>query len=915
MEIMLRGNNKGCQKTVWLLSLVLFIFVSLGAHAAGNSPNSTTNRALYLLQLDNKPDKQLLGKLKAAGISLVSAADNNEWMASGPVDIDQRLLQQLGKQLKGISEFPGHRKLSRRLQQGKIGKHATDGKGRQLVTVRFADWVSNDEQADILQRFGARSLSQVSSIHSHVIVAPEKRIIDLANLSSVVWIEEPLPPLATGMTNTREIIGAEILHWFPYNLRGAGVSALVYDGDIIYDHTDLEAPRVIWGSLPIDDQGINRLHATHVSGIFGGSGALSSGVFRGMAPEANIISHGFCCTVPIDGPWLYTDPGDIEADYQNSIDLANISLATNSLSTNIAARRLDCTLEGDYGVTSGLLDDIVRGALGKPLVVTWAVGNERGEGFCGTEYSTVPPPANAKNIIAVGATDTTDAIAIMSSWGPSDDGRIKPDVVAPGVLVTSTTGSILFGTETYSELSGTSMATPAVAGLAALMLEQFRITNPNEADPYPASTKAALIHTALDLGNPGPDYQFGYGRVEGEAAMLALSDLAGHVQGRLVAQGETVEYQLIVAEGLPEVKVTLAWDDPSALPLAAQTLVHDIDLELVSPSGTTFYPWILDPGNPGSNATRGPDHASVVEMISVANPEAGVWTVRIKATQLLPLEDQRYSLIITPNTLDRSGFPTVTGFSPALDRDGPDTTTFVLVFGSNFVQDQTTVTINGLIQPLTHVYSDEVLITILTGGDTTGPVEVYTPSGNAKSSTTFGIAPEGLTISGVLQKSGIAPEIVLVFGSGYTADPDSLRFFINNEEIFLGQAIDDNFLVFQIQQYSTTGPITIATSAGSVSTSWDFLVIKPPPTVDAMDPDFYDAATSENGLVNLIGTNYFDVIDVTFNGISVDTFGVITDGYLQSVIPSGATTGPVCVHTPGGIGCGAADFVITGPLP
>lgn len=910
MRILHKDGKSGFFYLAFGLLLVLMApYLSASADNVSSKTISTVNnnRTLYLIELEKNLDKKTISRLKHAGFSLVSSAGNKkQWMAYASDQIDTGSLTRQGVSAV-VRPMPTEMKLSPRIKDKRYSKHTTDGKGRILVVVQFAEWFDDAEQERALLKQGAKILSHVSTIDSYVVAIPEARLMALAGLSSVLLIEETLPQLGTANDNTRNITGVEILHWSPYHLRGAGVSALVYDADVIYTHTDLELPRVIIGEAPVDVQGFPRFHATHVAGTFGGSGALGTGIYRGMAPEASIVSYGFCCASTTGG-WLYTDPGDIEVTYQSSIDVNNIDLATNSISTNIASNDFDCAWEGDYNTTSQLLDSIVNGSLGKPVSIFWAAGNERDSGLCGTAYGTIPPPANAKNIISIGATDVADIGASFSSWGPTDDGRVKPDLVAPGVSIMSSTGSSEFNTESYSALSGTSQATPAVAGISALMLEQFRLSNPGEPDPVPSAIKTAMVHTAVDLGNPGPDYQYGFGRVDGEAATLAISDISLHLSDTFFFQGDIKEYFVDVQNGAPELKVTIAWDDIPALPLAASTLVNDIDIELVDPSGSIVLPWVLDPAQPANDATRGEDHANVIELASVANPAAGRWTVRLRASQLT--QPQKVSIMHAPDTLDKSTFPVISGFSPAVDNNGPVEPTFIFVFGENFIPFETDVSINGIHQPIVQIYSDTMLIIFLPPGDVAGPIEVFTPGGSARSATNFGVAPTGLTISGFTPHSGVATNFVFMFGSGYTSGTSQARFFVNNEEIYFGQAIDDNLLIFMIQEYNTTGPITITTSEGSVTTTEDFLVIKPPPTIDSFNPISYDPASGGNALVDLMGANYYDVIDVTFNGIPSPNYGVITPGWIQAVIPETATTGPLCVQTPGGTGCGLTDFVI-----
>jgi hypothetical protein len=131
-------------------------------------------------------------------------------------------------------------------------------------------------------------------------------------------------------------------------------------------------------------------------------------------------------------PGVYTDPGDIEHDWNEAKNSFGADLGTASIGTNTAASGFPCEWEGNYGSVGQLLDAIVRGSW-VTYIATWAAGNERGNGRCGTGFGTTGPPTGAKNPIHVGATNSdTDDITFFSSFGPTDDGRIKPTISAPG---------------------------------------------------------------------------------------------------------------------------------------------------------------------------------------------------------------------------------------------------------------------------------------------------------------------------------------------------------------------------------------------------------------------------------------------------------------------------------------------------
>src|SRR5690606_33098939 len=226
------------------------------------------------------------------------------------------------------------------------------------------------------------------------------------------------------------------------------------------------------------------------------------------------------------GIFFYTNPGDVELDYAAALAAApDLAAANTSLGLNVTSNNFSCDLFGNYGATASLLDGFATGSLGKPLAMAWSAGNDR-PGNCGSQYGTLSPPSAAKNPISVGAINSDDdSMTTFSSWGPTDDGRMKPDLCAPGDQVSGDGGVTSPNSSSntgYVTLHGTSMASPTVTGLVALLTQDYRQRNPGAADPLPSTLKAGLMHTAFDIEQPGPDYRSGYGSVRVIPAIEAM---------------------------------------------------------------------------------------------------------------------------------------------------------------------------------------------------------------------------------------------------------------------------------------------------------------------------------------------------------------------------------------------------------
>jgi subtilisin family serine protease len=466
--------------------------------------------------------------------------------------------------------------------------------------------------------------STLHTVNALVVELPAARLWDAAALDDVQWIEPALPPFAPQNDLARVSIGADVLQEAPYDLDGSTVRVMVYDaGSADGAHADLA------GRVFMHDTSNVTQHATHVAGIVGGTGFESAGLYRGMAPNVIIDSYGF--EPDGSGIALYNDPGDIESDYDHAINTVGVALANNSIGSNIAILGLPCELEGDYSVVSAAVDSIVAGGLGRELPVMWAAGNERiFPAICGMGWRTIPPPATAKNSIVVGAVYSDfDVITTFSSYGPTDDGRIKPDVCAPGCEAGGDNGvtSTNIGGG-YIPLCGTSMATPAVSGVVALMLQDSRENAPaGSSDPSPAMLKAVLVQTALDLWHAGPDYRHGYGLVQADLAVEHLR--SGNCIEAHVSQGEVWETPIVVMPGTAKLVASIAWVDVAGTPNVRGALVNDLDLMLVGPDGE-FLPWTLNPMQPGQDAVRTqPDRDNNVEQVAVDEPAPGIWQMQV----------------------------------------------------------------------------------------------------------------------------------------------------------------------------------------------------------------------------------------------------------------------------------------------
>ena len=299
---------------------------------------------------------------------------------------------------------------------------------------------------------------------------------------------------------------------------------------------------------------------------------------------------------------------------------------------------------------------------GQVVVIT---GQISGDGVADNGFDTISEDQVAKNILAVGAIDQNRNISTFSGFGPTDDGRIKPDVVAKGVNVFT---SFTANNTGYLSVDGTSFAAPAVTGSANLLRE---LRSELGRKPMLASTqKGLIIHTADDLGSAGPNYDTGWGVMDTEAAAElidadAASDSLPHIKEVFLPDSEFIEFT-VKATGTEALKVSICWTDPAGTPVPGvvldptnKMLVNDLDLRIIQ-GNSSFDPWKMNPSSPATAATTGDNDIDNVEQVLITNPTAGMeYTVRINHKGSLVNDQgnvfgQMVSIILSGNEVEEA---------------------------------------------------------------------------------------------------------------------------------------------------------------------------------------------------------------------------------------------------------------------
>lgn len=485
------------------------------------------------------------------------------------------------------------------------------------------------------------------------------RLAELARSSAVVWIE-PGPNFKLVDETAAKIVGGDagpgqtVTHALGFDGRGVTVAVPdsgLHNGDAASMHTDLFG-RVTaffhYGTLT--DAADEHSHGTHVAGIIAGNGAMGEvdelGELYGLgvAPQARIIAQRI-----FDGVGNYEAPPSFERLTRDAVR-AGADIGSNSWGDDTQGRYDTAAMEFDALVRDA--DALAPGA--QEFILEFSAGN------AGPGPQTIGSPAVAKNVIATGASQNNrfefilysegqDAMADFSSRGPCEDGRIKPDVVAPGTWIASLQSASAGDENAWATISpnylyqgGTSQAGPQVSGAAAVLVQYLREVY-SMPRPSPALIKAALINSAVDMDDfsgttPIPNSDEGWGRVD-LTEIIASSRAYEFVdQTQLLTANQTFEQRVVAATSFEPLRITLAYTDYPGFPGAVPALVNDLDLEVIAPDGTIYRGNQLSDGEAIPNAGAH-DPINNVEAVYLAEPAPGEYIIRVHARRVV--EDSR----------------------------------------------------------------------------------------------------------------------------------------------------------------------------------------------------------------------------------------------------------------------------------
>jgi len=435
-------------------------------------------------------------------------------------------------------------------------------------------------------------------------------------------------------------------------LNTGGSLGLNVDGqDMLIGIWDQDRPRnehnTFGGRLDIIDAALNiASHPTHVMGTMIGSGVGSTDLkAKGMASEANGIAYDW-----------NSDTSEMQSEAGAGLLVSNHSYG--SIASQVSQNPW---LWGAYSSQARAYDQVAFAAKG--YLIVQAAGNDRGEGFNAEKggYDLINGTKTAKNAVTVAAVNGLSSaynnpgqviMSGFSSWGPTDDNRVKPDISAKGVSVYS---SITSGTSnsTYGNSNGTSMASPVVAGGALLLQQLYAQENAGEF-MRSATLRGLICHTADEAGPAdGPDPMFGWGLFDAKKAAQAILDNGeGSIIDERSLANNTTQTININAVGSGPLQVSITWTDPAGsatngtVDSTNPKLVNNLDVK-VTQGDNTYYPWKLADVHT-SPAERGENDVDNIERVDIENP-SGQYTITISHKNSLTQTQgsQEFSLIVT----------------------------------------------------------------------------------------------------------------------------------------------------------------------------------------------------------------------------------------------------------------------------
>lgn len=585
--------------------------------AENTTPVSNTEivqgRCYRLIQFEQMPDENLKQTLMSKGIRLLNYIPYNSWVASLPANFQWTELP--AEKIRTVLLLDKSMKMSKELNEKNYPAHALLLAGQIDLLLQFHSDLNLEYVLDALRQNSAAVVSYAADLQQVHIRISLNKIEDMASLACVKYVQCVAPASEPEDTRGRSlhrsnVINSDFSQARHYN--GAGVTISLADDGLVGPHIDFQG-RIT--NIPTSSSGS---HGDMTAGIAVGAGNKNPAI-RGMAEGAQILIHAI-------------------SGYTHITDALNFYANNNAVITSTSYSQ-GCN---DYDLFSSGGDQLVH--QNPQFSLVFSAGN-RGQNDCGygagAPYGTITGGyKQGKNVIAVGNLDAYEVLDPSSSRGPAADGRVKPDICSNGRNQLSTSAN-----NNYQTGGGTSAACPGIAGITAQLYQAYKEFNGGR-EPASPLIKASLLNSAEDIGLPGPDFTYGWGRVNAFRALTTLEDRRYILDS--VAQGSTKTHLIPVSSGTKQLRLMLYWLDAEGDPLGSIALVNDLDLILTDPNSISFNPWILDPSpnvpSLTTPAIRGIDRLNNAEQITVDDPTPGSYVISVNGTSV-PAGVQQYYIV------------------------------------------------------------------------------------------------------------------------------------------------------------------------------------------------------------------------------------------------------------------------------
>ncbi|XOV65862.1 MAG: S8 family serine peptidase [Fluviicola sp.] len=551
--------------------------------------------------------------IEQSGIELLEYIPNFTYIASLPSTISASELTQLN--VRSVEEIDAIYKYGQRIQDEAYPEWAVTKFGTVMLSVALYDNVNFEQALATLEKEGVRINVPLAHTNMAIVEIMPSDIPSLVNKSFMKYVDIAPDPGTPESDDGRNLHRANPIDGDYFGSRqydGAGIAVAVNDDGAVGPHIDYTG-RVNQDDVAGDFVGD---HGDMVAGIVGAAGNLDP-TMRGMAPACYMHIRQYVSSMAGTMP-LHLD--------------SNVLIFQSSYSNGCNAGYTNTTVLVDQEIYEN-----------PTLMQVFSAGNSNNQncGYgAGNQWGNITGGHKmGKNVIATANLDNDDGIVNSSSRGPANDGRIKPDIAAHGAGQMSTDPN-----NTYAAGGGTSAAAPGITGVMTQLHHAYQDMNGTTANS--ALLKAVLMNTANDLGNKGPDFIYGWGKVNGLKAVQLLED--GRYTNGSISQGATDQISINVPAGVEQVKVMVYWADKEASTSASTALVNDLDALLTDPNLASYQPWLLD-HTPNATtlalpATVGPDHLNNVEQIAIDNPMTGTYTLDITGTTI-PFGPQEYYVV------------------------------------------------------------------------------------------------------------------------------------------------------------------------------------------------------------------------------------------------------------------------------